>query len=591
MESEKSWCKVCNTNNLARFISFGRMPVANAYVTKDKLTEPEYSYNMEVGFCEKCKMVQLINIVPYDKYIVPDETGKTQYAYFSSTSNSMKDHFAEMAKDIEQRFLDDNSKILETGSNDGIMLQAFNNHEVLGVEPSANVAEVAMSKGVPTIVDFFTETLANKIKIDKGTFRAILSTNVTLNIIDIHSYLRGVCSLLDDRGIFVTEDPYLGNILETLAYDQIYDEHVWYFSLSSLSNLYEMHGLEIFDAEKQEVHGGSMRVFACKKGTYEKTERLNKYLFEEKEKGIDTLEPYLEFANKVEKNKNKLQELISSLKTQGKRIVGYGAASKGTIVQNYCNLNSDLIEYISDSTEFKQGKHMPGSNIPIVTPEVFHKDHAVDYAVLFAWNHSKEIMKKEQDFINRGGRFIVHLPEPQILEPDQLTEEAEILESVKKVFAEEIPPRIVQGEFLEIKKLNTFANDQGYLFETLRADDSIYEGKFGQVLISSIYPGIIKGFHLHKKQIDYTACVKGNLKYVALKPMPDGSFEMQTIILGERNPLLIKCPPGIWHGYMPLTGKEAMVLHIADRPFYTLDPDTERKDPFEFGDLWTPKNG
>lgn len=569
--SEKKHCPICRTQSLVKFISLGKMPVANAFLKKQDLEKPEYTYDMEVGFCENCKMVQLINVVPYDKYIIPDETGKTHYAFFSSTSKFMEKHFAEMAQEIEERFLDQGSKVLETGSNDGIMLQAFKNHEVLGVEPSQNVAKIAIQKGIPTLTDFFTQELANKVLMEKGKFRAILSANVTLNIIDLHDYLKGVTTLLDEKGVFVTEDPYILDILEKTSYDQIYDEHIWYFSLTSLSNLYNLHGMEIFDAERQEVHGGSMRVYVCKKGAYEKTERLKKYLEAESQKGIFSIQPYINFASIVEANKKKFIDLIYDLKSRGKKIVGYAAASKGTIIQNYCGIGSNLIDYISDSTPFKQGLYSPGKHIPIVSPDVFHQDSDADYAILFAWNHIKEITEKEKDFIARGGRFIVHLPEPHIVEPEVSSQEE------------------IKG--IETKKLNIFANDQGYLYETIRADDKIFDGEFGQILVSTVYPGIIKGLHRHHKQTDYTTCVKGNLKYVAVKENSQGSHEIQTFVIGESNPVLVKTPPGVWHGYTPVGNKTAIVLHLISRAYDPNNPDTERKAAFDFGDVWTPKHG
>ncbi len=331
-------CKVCDNQSLIQFISFGKMPVANAYLTKKQLEDPyfkEYLYEMEVGFCETCKMVQLINIVPYDKYIVPDETGKTHYAFFSSTSKVMEDHFAKVAEEIEQRFLDQNSKVLEIGCNDGIFLKNFNREKVLGIEPSHNVAEIAMQKGIPVITEFFTENLSLNIERKKGKFRVIFSANVTLNVIEIHELINGIKNLLDEKGVFISEDPYILDIIENNAYDQIYDEHIWYFSLMSLSNLFAMHGMEIFDAQRDEVHGGSIRIYASKKNTYPKSERFKKYLDEEKQKKINLLQPYKEFAEKVKTNKEKFKELIYGLKISGKRIVGYAAASKGTIIQNY----------------------------------------------------------------------------------------------------------------------------------------------------------------------------------------------------------------------------------------------------------------
>ncbi len=573
MDQEKLQCKICNQLSLIKFISFGKMPAANAYVKEADLKKLEYSYNMEVGFCENCKMVQLINIVPYDKYIVPDETGKTHYAFFSSTSKFMEQHFAEIAKDIEGRFLDSNSKILETGSNDGIFLRNFKNHQVLGIEPSQNVAELAIQQGIPTITEFFTEELAKKILTEKGSFRTIFSANVTLNIIDLHSYMKGITSLLDEKGVFITQEPYLLDILETNTYDQIYDEHIWYFSLTSLSNLYRMHGLEIFDAEKKSVHGGSMRVYACKPGVYQKTERLKNYLDQELTRNINNIQPYLEFAKNVEINKKKLIELLSNLKSQGKKIVGYGAASKGTIIQNYCNLDNNLINYISDSTPFKQGLYTPGKNIPIVSPETFHNDNEKpDYALLFAWNHAKEILEKEKNFLEKGGKFIMPFPEPNIV-PLPL----------KKTFTKRIPGIL-------IKKLTVFANDQGYLFETLRTDDRIFDKKFGQVLVSEVYPGIIKGLHRHKKQTDYTTCIKGNIKYVAIKEI-NGELLINTFVIGEKNPILIKVPPGIWHGYTPVSNESTTVLHTMDLAYDPKDSDTDRVDPFKFGDFWTANHG
>jgi len=588
MDHDKRVCPVCETYNLVKFISFGKMPVANAFLKKEQLEDPnfqEFMYDMEVGFCENCKMTQMINIVPYDKYIVLDQTGKTHYAFFSSTSKAMQEHFAELAKEVENRFLSDNfnARVLEIGSNDGIMLKTFKNKQnVLGIEPSQNVAEVAQQQGIETITEFFSEPLARKISAERGKFKAILTTNVFLNIIDIHDFMRGVKELLTDDGVFITEDPYIIDILEKTSYDQIYDEHVWYFSLTALSNLFEQHGMEIFDAEHQWVHGGSMRVYACKKGlkAHEKTERLKKYLEIEKEKKIDSLQTYLDFAQRVEQSRKELQELLRSLKSQGKKIVGYAAASKGTIVNNYCNIGKDILEYISDSTPYKQGLFSPGKHIPIVSPEYFHNDKEVDYALLAAWNHADEIMKKETEFLNRGGRFIVHYPKARILEPEEKIKTTEF-------------------EGVEIKKLKIFADDQGYLFETLRNDDEMFDGQFGQVLVSVLYPGIIKGLHRHEKQIDYTTCIKGNIKYVIAKEKPgsknsnnaEAEADIKTYIIGERNPVLLKIPPGYWHGYMPLANEQAIVLHLMNKSYNPKEPDTDEIDPFTFGDPWTIKDG
>ena len=579
MEEGKRICKICNSPNLVQFISFGQMPVANGFLKREDLGKSEFTYEMNVGFCENCKMMQLINTIPYEKYIVPDETGKRNYAFFSSMSTkAMEEHFAEAADEIEKNFLNYDSKVLDIGSNDGIFLRNFKNNKVLGIEPSHNVANVAIKNGIETVTEFFSENLARRIVFDKGKFRAIFSANVVLNIMDLHDLLKGVNLLLEDDGVFVFEDPYILDILDKISYDQIYDEHIWYFSLTSLSNLLAMHNLEVFDAEKQWVHGGSMRVYVCKKGRRNKTERVLKYLEEEKNKGIDTISPYLKFAERVKESKEKLIQLLRDLKSKGKKIVGYAAASKGTIVMNYCRVGTETLDYIADSTPYKQGRYSPGKHIPIVSPEYFRQDKNVDYVLLGAWNHAEGIMEKEKEFLERGGKFIVHYPQARILKPDErshadMTQISELIEGV------------------EVKKLNVFANDQGYLFETLRNDDSFYENKFGQVLILQVYPNVIKGYHLHEKHDEYITCIKGNIKYVIVKEYPDGSKKINKFVIGEKNPALIKIPRGLWRGYMPLENKSAMVMDIMSRPYDSKDPDTKEKDPFDFGDVWRVKNG
>ena len=338
-----------------------------------------------------------------------------------------------------------------------------------------------------------------------------------------------------------------------------------------------MHGLEIFDAERTDVHGGSMKVYVCKNGKRKKTDRLFLHLNEEKIKGADNFQSYLDFAKRTEQSKEELISLLRKLKMQGKKIAGYAAASKGTIVLNYCKIGKEILDYISDSTPYKQGLYSPGKHIPIVSPNYFHDDKNVDYVLLGAWNHAKEIIGKEQDFIKRGGKFIVHYPKARILE----TENIEKTESKIKFV----------NDLLDIKKLNIFANDQGYSFETIRNDDKIYQGKFGQVFVSVLYPNVIKGWHLHHKQSEYTSCIKGNIKYVAVKENSDGTKSVQTLTIGERNPVAIRVPTGVWHGYMPLSNREATILHLMDKPYDINEPDTDRKDPYEFGDFWTVKNG
>jgi len=553
---ENKICRICNKPTLIGFLSFGKMPISSAFLKKEDLQKDEFFYNMDVGFCENCKMVQVLDPVPPEKYLVPDEQGKVSYAFTTSTSKVMETHFKDLARQLEKKFLTDNKKAMDIGSNDGTLLSGYAQKDfALGIEPSNNVAEKSIKRGVKTIKEFFTKNLAQKIANSEGKFRVITSTNVTMDIIDLHDFIGGVAALLDDKGIFVTEDPYLLSVLENLSYDQIFDK---LFSLTSFGNICNMYNLEIFDSEKIEVHGGSMRMYISKKGVYEKTKRLKEYLKKEKEAKIETLEPYKLFAKKIDENTKAYVNLIKTLKSRGKKIVGYAASLKGTIVQNYCNLDKSLIDYIVDSTPFKQGLYSPGKHIPIVSPEKFRNDNEADYAVLFAWNHAKEIMEKEKSFLERGGKFIVHIPEPKILNPF----------------------------IIDLKPLKVFhKKDEGYLFETLRSDDDIFEGKFGQNLISFANPGVKKGLHKQKKDVEYTTCIKGNILYIAVKEIESGPPIIEKYIIGESNNVMLKTPPGIWHGYMPLNNEGAIILYAIASPYNPKEPE-ETKDAYAFGDIW-----
>jgi len=407
-------CRACSSGGLEVFIDFGKMPISNNYPTAEKLKD-EFKWNMQMGFCRDCHMVQLTNFVPYELYIIPDATGKTQYAFYSSLSKAMTKHFAEFAQELQARFLKSGQRVADIGGNDGVMLQAYDpSMRLLNIEPSSNVAQKAREKGIETLEEFFTPDLARRLVANDGRFGAISSSNVVLNIHDLNGVVEGVETMLDNKGVFAMQDPYLGEILKDNAYDQVYDEHVWYFSLGSLQNLFARHGMEVFDAKLHPVHGGSMRVFAARKGDYARTPELDRLLEEENKAGMHTLKPYQEFAQRSAEKSRQLAELLRGLKAQGKRIVSYAAASKGTVILNYAGIGPETIDYVVDSTPDKQGRYLPGVHIPIVSPEHFRADKP-DYALLGARNHAREIMSKEPEFLARGGRFIMPLPEPAII--------------------------------------------------------------------------------------------------------------------------------------------------------------------------------
>lgn len=395
-------CLVCG-NMAERVISFGDMPIANGFLSED-MFEKEKFYPLEVGFCPTCSMVQLTELV--DK----EDMFNENYAYFASTSKRMVEHFKEFAYWVMENYLSDNPFVVEIGSNDGIMLQNYvkENIKHVGVEPSENVAQAARDKGVNTLSCFFDKENAEKIKAEYGEADVIAGTNVMCHLPYIHSVFDGVTSLLKPQGVLIFEDPYVGDIVRRTSYDQIYDEHAFYFSVSSVSYLADMHGLEVIDVLPQNVHGGSMRYILARKGARKASERVREIMADEEKQGLKKLSTYQAFAANVAQNKEDLLSLLEKIKSEGKRIVGYGATSKSTTVLNYCGIGPEYIEFISDTTPIKQGKFTPGMHIPVKPYDAFAADYP-EYALLFAWNHGEEIIANESSFKDAGGKFILYV--------------------------------------------------------------------------------------------------------------------------------------------------------------------------------------
>lgn len=403
-------CLICESP-VTPFISFGQMPIANGFLTPDQFAS-EYFFELKVVFCPTCTMVQLAE--QPDREQMFNET----YAFFSSTSTRMAEHFREFAEDVMARYLSSTDPfVVELGSNDGIMLQNFQKRGVrhLGIEPSANVAEAARKKGINTVCKFFDAELAAEIIAENGQADAILGANVMCHIPYLHSVVAGMKSLLKPDGVVMFEDPYLGDIVQKTSYDQIYDEHAFYFSISSLSHLFAKHDMEIVDVIPQDVHGGSMRYVISHKGRRQPSEAVAKQRAVEKQLGLDKFETFDRLRRNIEQSRDKLTELLQNLKSEGKRVIGYGATSKSTTVTNYCKITPELVEFISDTTPIKQNKFSPGTHIPVRPHSDFEANYP-DYALLFAWNHAAEIMAKEQQFQSADGRWIVYVPEVQVLQ-------------------------------------------------------------------------------------------------------------------------------------------------------------------------------
>jgi methylation protein EvaC len=402
-------CLICE-RPIEPFLSFGRMPIANGFLSADQFAD-EYFFELKVAFCEHCRMVQLAELVERERMF------HDNYAFFSSTSTRMAQHFQKFAWWVRQTYLKgDDPFVVEMGSNDGIMLKNFAAAGVrhLGIEPSANVAEVATRRGVRTVSEFFDEELAAKILAEDGLVDAFLGANVMCHIPYIHSVFAGIKRLLKPQGILAFEDPYLGDIVEKTAYDQIYDEHAFYFSAESVSFLAAQHDLELIDVLPQNVHGGSMRYVLSHTGAYPAAASVERLREKEALLGLGRAETYARLRQSIEASRDELRGMLEELSRNGQRVAGYAATSKSTTVTNYCGLTPRLVEFITDTTPIKQGKFSPGAHIPVRPYEEFKANYP-DFGLLFGWNHAEEIMAKERAFSDAGGRWIVYVPRVQVL--------------------------------------------------------------------------------------------------------------------------------------------------------------------------------
>lgn len=402
-------CRICD-HEISPFMTYGRMPVANGFLTQDQFKD-EYFFELKPAFCDHCLTFQI------EEQPAPEVMFHDHYAFFSRTSKFMQAHFKEYASWVGDTYLTgEDPFVVELGSNDGIMLENFAKRGIrhLGVEPSANVAEEARKYGVNTVVKFFGPTTATEIVNEYGQADALIAANVMCHIPDMNGIAEGANRLLKKDGVLIFEDPYLGAMIEKTSYDQIYDEHVFIFSALSVANIFGPYGFELIDVLPQHTHGGSMRYVLARKGVRTISPAVATITNAEKAAGLHVPETYEQFRKNCEKSKEDLVRILKEEKAAGRRVVGYGATSKSTTILNYCGIGPDLIEFISDTTPIKQNKLTPGTHIPVKSYDAFMANPP-ETALLFAWNHQKEIMEKENEFSAKGGRWIVPVPEVKVL--------------------------------------------------------------------------------------------------------------------------------------------------------------------------------
>jgi methylation protein EvaC len=402
-------CRVCG-GSVREFFDFGRQPLSDAFLDPRNVDE-EFFYRLAVGVCESCSMTQLVDEVPRDRMFHDD------YPYHSSGSLYMRRHFEETAHRLLETHLGGPDPfIVEIGSNDGVMLKTLSKAGIrhLGIEPSGGVAEMARANGVQVRIDFFEESVARDVAAGNGPADVIYAANTICHIPYLDSIFRGADALLKPDGVFVFEDPYLGDILSRRTFDQIYDEHFYFFTVRSVSSAARRFGFELVDVERLPVHGGEVRYTLARAGHRPPAPAVAELAAEEASRDYSSAAGFDDFASGIRQIRDDLTTLLRRLRADGKRVVGYGATAKSATVTNYCDIGPELVEFVCDATPAKHGKLMPGSHIPVLPSEAL-TEHQPDYAVLFAWNHAEEIMAKERAFHEGGGRWVLYVPDVHIL--------------------------------------------------------------------------------------------------------------------------------------------------------------------------------
>ncbi|WP_050563674.1 class I SAM-dependent methyltransferase [Salinispora pacifica] len=405
----KGACRVCG-GTVEEFLDLGSQPISQAFL-EPRATEKEFTFPLTIGRCASCMMVQLLHDVPRHLMF------HREYPFHSSSSQAMQAYFADVARTLLRTELtDDDPFIVEIGCNDGIMLGTIKDAGVrhLGFEPSGGVADEARAAGVRVRGDFFEEGTAKEVCAAEGTADVIYSANTLCHIPYLDSVMRGVDALLGPNGVFVFEDPYLGDVVTKTSFDQIYDEHFYLWSAESVRATAARFGFELVDVLRLSAHGGEVRFTLARAGTRTPAPAVAELLAEEQQRGLSELATLRRFAANVNGIRDDLVRVLTDLRAQGRRVVGYGATAKSATVLNYCGIGPELVEFVCDTTLEKHGKLTPGQHIPIRPPAAF-ADPYPDYALLFAWNHAEEIMAKEPAFTEAGGRWLLYVPDVHVV--------------------------------------------------------------------------------------------------------------------------------------------------------------------------------
>ena len=399
-------CRSCGAADLCEVLSLGDTPLANALLTKSQLRVPEPCYPLDLVFCRLCSLVQITKSVP-----PADLFG--EYLYFSSVSDTMVAHASKLVQRvIRERQLDENSLAAEIASNDGYLLQAYKQARIpiIGVEPATNIAAVALEKDIPTVCDFFSSQLVEKLIEDYGRADVIHANNVLAHVPDLNGVVYGLRRFVKNSGVIIVEVPYVRDMVDGTEFDTVYHEHLCYFSVTALTRLFKRHGLVIHDVERLKIHGGSLRIFSGIDDYATKpSQNVEQLLEQEVKEHIAQSEFYLTFAERVEVLKVELVTLLHELRDAGKKVAAYGASAKGSTLLNYFGIDATVIEFVVDRSPVKQGRYTPGTHIPIREPEALLEERP-DYVLLLTWNFEEEVLRQQEVYRRDGGKFIIPIP-------------------------------------------------------------------------------------------------------------------------------------------------------------------------------------
>jgi SAM-dependent methyltransferase len=404
-------CRFCG-GPLAEFVDLGMSPLCESYLTENQLNSMEPFYPLAACVCRDCLLVQL------QEYVAPEHIF-SEYAYFSAYSDAWVEHARRYAETMTERLsLGPASYVIELGSNDGYLLQFFveKGIPVLGIDPAANIAGAAEARGVPTLVTFFGLETARELAEKGNQADLVVGNNVLAQVANLNSFVEGIRLILKPQGVCTIEFPHLFKTMVGNQFDQIYHEHFSYFSAFTAEKIFAAHGMRIFDVEELWTHGGSLRIYACHAGdaSHPTAPSVSVLARREREAGLHRLETYADFADRVRATKRKLLSFLIEAKTCGKSLVGYGAPGKGNTLLNYCGIRTDFLDYTVDRNPYKQGKYLPGTHIPIFSPEKIAETRP-DYVLILPWNLKDEITTQLSYIRSWNGRFVVPIPEVSVI--------------------------------------------------------------------------------------------------------------------------------------------------------------------------------